>query len=198
MIKRILKITLGLSLLTLATVLSSCSDDKSYVDLLNDEEKACNWFLAQHRVEVSVPADGNFETGEDAPFYRLDEDGYVYMQVIEKGDPDLKPEADEVVYFRFMRRNIKSMYENQDDLDRVLWSGNAVNLDSESQTAFFTYKDEMLTSASLFGYGIQDPLEYVNYNSEVNLVLKSYRGFQSDQTYCIPYIVNVKYFKAIY
>lgn len=198
MIKRIIKLTLGLGLLASTSILSSCKDQESYIDLLNAEDKACNWYLSQHRVENAVPADGNFETGENAPYYRLTEDGFVYMQVIDKGDPDLKPEADDVVYFRFMRRNIKDMYNNQDALDKVQWVGNAVNLDSESQTTFFNYKDDILTSASVFGYGIQDPLEYVNYNSEVNLVLKSYRGFQSDQTYCNPYIINIKYFKAIY
>lgn len=195
----VLKITRRLALLAVVAVaLCSCGKTASYSELLQEEDKACNWFLAQQRVCNEVPADGNFETGTDAPFYRIDPDGNIYMQIIDKGTPDMRPQTDEVVYFRFMRRNIKDMYLNQDMLDKVVWSGNAVNLDSESQTAFFTYENELLTSASSFGYGIQEPLKYVNYNSEVNLVLKSYKGFTSDQTYCIPFIINIKYFKAIY
>ena len=63
-------------------VFSSCDDKQSYSDLLKKEQKVSNWFLAQHRVCNEIPADSIFEVGENAPFYRLDDDGYVYMQVL--------------------------------------------------------------------------------------------------------------------
>ena len=57
--------------------LGSCSSGVSYAELLRDERKATNKFLAHQRVENEIPADTIFETGPAAPYYRLDEDGKV-------------------------------------------------------------------------------------------------------------------------
>lgn len=63
----------------------SCDDNKSYADLLEDETKAVNSFLADQCVIDKIPADSNFVVGPDAPYYKMDEEGDVYMQVINKG-----------------------------------------------------------------------------------------------------------------
>ncbi|WP_303408659.1 hypothetical protein [uncultured Duncaniella sp.] len=62
--RQILSIFPILALLLAAT---SCSDSKSYADLLNEENQLVNAFLAEHRVIEEIPADNNFEVGEDAP-----------------------------------------------------------------------------------------------------------------------------------
>lgn len=67
---------------------SSCKDSKSYAELLNEETKAVNAFLADQNVILDIPADSIFEYGPDAPFYRIDPDGNVFMQVIEPGDKE--------------------------------------------------------------------------------------------------------------
>ena len=67
-------------------LLTACKDTKSYSELLNDEEKAVNSFLAHQKVINEIPADTVFETGSDAPYYKIDEDGDIYMQVIKPGD----------------------------------------------------------------------------------------------------------------
>ena len=61
--------------------LGSCSSGVSYAELLRDERKATNKFLAYQHVLNEIPSDTIFETGPNAPYYRLDEDGNVYMQV---------------------------------------------------------------------------------------------------------------------
>ncbi|MBD5419587.1 MAG: DUF4827 domain-containing protein [Bacteroides sp.] len=174
-------------------VMASCDDSESYSDLLRDEERATNWFLAQQRVETSVPADSVFEIGADAPFYRMDEDGYIYMQVIDAGDPDMRPETGDKVYFRYNRKNLKLMYEGADPA----WSGNMDNLTAAGFTAFFK-GNTLYPSSTQFGTGIQLPMDYLGYFAEVNLVLRSYEGFLEDQSQCIPYIINVKYYKGEY
>lgn len=75
---------------TLLTSMVSCNDTKSYSDLLKEEEQAVNWYLAQHEIETRIPEDSVFETGPDAPFYKMDKDGYVYMRVLSTGDPARK------------------------------------------------------------------------------------------------------------
>ena len=55
---------LGSALLMFAavTLFSGCEDSKSYADLLNDETKSINAFLADQRVVSTVPDDSVFVT----------------------------------------------------------------------------------------------------------------------------------------
>lgn len=181
-------LTVILSLLSL----SGCKDGESYSDLLRDEEKAVNWFLADKRVEMSVPENNDFEIGDDAPFYRMNEDGTVYMQVINMGDMNDRPQKDDKVYFRFMRRNIKVMYEGSTPIE----AGNMNDFNNPLGSTYFFYGNTLYPNSTQYGTGIQIPLDYLGYYAEVNLVLKSYSGFTVDQSQCLPYIINVKYYKA--
>lgn len=188
-----------LAILFIGAVASSCNKTQSYSELLREEEEAVNWFLAQKRVSLEIPKDSiSFETGENAPFYKLDEDGDVYMQVIKKGEigPDGKAanrvKTGDQVYFRFTRQNIISMYKYGNESEMG-------NSNSIVQTAaYFLYKNTTLNVSTQWGTGIQMPLRFFGYDCEVNLVLKSYCGFSSDQSYCYPYIINVRYFKPEY
>lgn len=188
-------------LLFAGAAVSSCSDSQSYSELLSDEEKAVNWFLSGQKVELEIPEDSiSFITGEDAPFYKLDENGYVYMQVINKGEIDPatgKPanpvESGDLVYFRFSRASILVMSQGEEPT----WEGNSEDISYVSASSF-VYKNTYLESTTSFGTGIQMPMKFFGYGSEVNLVLRSYYGFYTDQTYCIPYLINLRYFKPEY
>ncbi len=180
--------------MTIAVIagLSSCSKSESYSDMLRNEEKAVNWYLSNHRVCNDIPANNDFEVGPQAPYYRMDDEGYVYMQVISKGIEGDKVKEGEKVYFLYSRKNIKT-----------LWELGAADSDSNEQNGtlsdyYFLYGNTSNTTGALFGKGIQLPLEYLNYHSEVNLVLKSYMGFSVDQSECLPYALNVKYLKPEY
>lgn len=174
---------------------TSCSKGKSYSELLREEEKACNWYLSNQRVEPSVPADSILKTGPDAPYYRIDDDGNIYMQVIELGDTTDMAEVGDIVYFRFTRWNIKWLYQGE----TLNGAGNADDLGTSTLgPTSFVYGNYQVSSSAAYGSGIQSPLRFVGNNSEVNLVLKSYYGFSTDQSECLPYLINVKYFKAEY
>lgn len=184
--------TLSMIGLLFTLIISACSKSESYSELLKQEEQAVNWYLAGQRVEIEIPADSmSFEIGPDAPFYRLDEEGYVYMQIVSR-DLTERVETGDVVYFRFMRENLKYLYEGVETTP----TGNADYL--AYGPAKFVYENQVLSSSTQWGTGIQQPLKYVGYNSEVNLVLKSYYGFTEEQQYCIPYLMNIKYFKPEY
>lgn len=177
-------------------LITSCSKSQSYSELLREEEKACNWYLSDKNVMIEMPEDAKdlitgAEMGEDAPFYKLDEEGYVYMQVVSASFDDMVEEGD-LVYFRFVRQSINDLYKGID----VAPGGNGDYLPNGSTS--FVYRNTLLNSSTQWGTGIQMPLRYVGYNSEVNLVLKSYYGFAEEQSYCIPYIINLKYFKPEY
>lgn len=180
--------------LSLSMTFASCEEGKSYSDLLREEEKATNWYMANQKIELELPEDNNFITGTDAPFYKLDEDGYIYMQVVNAGDPDMKAEKGDAVYFRFVRQNLKYMYQGID----APKEGNGDDMDSSLGATKFIYDEPTYVGSMAYGTGIQMPLKYLGYNSEVNLVMRSYYGFQTDQSQCLPYIYNVKYFRAEY
>lgn len=190
--KKILKSLCLISAFLALGGFASCSDTESYSDLLRDEEHAVNWYLASQKVENRIPADSiSFLTGKDAPFYRLDEDGSIYMQVISKGNMDDRVKDGDVVYFRFDRTNLLYLC-----LGDTVSNGNATDIANGS--ASFVYGNTYLTSTTSWGTGVQVPLKFFGYNSEVNLVLKSSSGFTEDQTNCIPFVMNVRYFKPEY
>lgn len=182
-------------LIFLATLsLVACKDQTSYSDLLKDEEKSVNAYLANQRVENTIPADSVFEMGKDAPFYRMDDDGYIYMQVISAGDSSDRPKLNDQVFFRFTRWNLNIWHSTGD------WSGegNSDNLNNGLGATSFVFGNTSLSNSALYGSGIQTPLYYLGYNSEVNLILRSYYGFSTDASACIPYKINLRYFKAEY
>lgn len=189
-IKILGNIIVALTLLSFAT---SCDDTKSYSELLQDEEHACNWYLAQHSVITEIPEDTVFITGQDAPYYKMDKAGSVYMKVIKEGDGPWV-EDNERVYFSFMRMSINYAYEGYGDV----WVGNAEDLGNGVGSTYFFFNNQTLTSSSQYGEGIQLPLKYLRLNSEVELVVKSVMGFSSDISSCTAYVYKVRYFPAIY
>lgn len=192
-----LKVLIALVTLTaLSSVMSSCSKSESYSDLLRDEEKAVNWFLAGQRVEVEVPADSIFEIGPNAPYYRMNSDGTVYMQVLSTGDMSDRPVKGDRIYFRFMRQSINAMFEA--GTTDVPASGNMDNFNSALGATSFFLGNTTYPNSTQFGNGIQIPMQYFGYNAEVNLVLKSYSGFVTESSTCIPYLLNIKYYKPEY
>lgn len=180
----------SLLLLPLAILsLVACDDSKSYSELLHDEDKAVNSFLANQRVINEIPADTVFETGEDAPYYRIEPDGNVYMQVISAGDrKNNRAQSDQIIYFRYGRISLLSYEKGNDDTP----DGNYDDIDYQS----FRFGNYQLPSSSGYGYGIQMPLYYLGIDCEVNLVIKSGAGVVQEATNVIPYKYHVKYYKS--
>ena len=171
--------------------LSGCKDSKSYAELLTEENHACNYFLANYRVENSIPADTIFEVGENAPYYRLDEEGNLYMQVLDAGDPHDRAKNDDLIYFRFMRYNLLTAYNYGDAA--VSWEGNADNMASAPTS--FRYQNFSLSTSSQYGAGLQTPLIYLGIGCRVNIVIKSQYGIVDEMAYVTPFLYNVRYFR---
>lgn len=188
--------------------LPSCKDTESYADMLRDETYAVNDYLTGFPVINSVPVDTIFRTTADilaenpgmtradaiklTPFYRVEEEGNVYMQVINPGTPDLKAKENQEIYFRFTRYNLCFLYEYG------LWdesaSGNAADLSSTPTS--FRYKNTTLASTTQWGTGIQTPLDFLSADCEVNLVVKSYVGLTDEVTNVYPYLYQIRYFPS--
>lgn len=170
-------------------VFSSCNDGKSYAELLDEENKSVNIFLSNQRVVGYVPTDSVFEVGEDAPYYKMDDDGNIYMQVLNVGDKNDKAKQNQLIYFRFMRYNLNEYAQGIEPEGE----GNANNLGLVDS---FRFENYTLSSSAQYGSGIQLPLLYLGIGCEVNLVIKSQYGFTSEISNVIPYKYHIRYFKS--
>lgn len=172
----------------LAVLSTGCSKSKSYAELLNEENQAVNRFLCDQRVVDSFDAD-NYEVGPDAPYYRMDEEGNVYMQVLDPGNT-ARPAKDNRVYFRFTRYNL-SRYETGMDLSGI---GNADNVSSGS--TYFLYDNYTLQVSYQYGTGLQMPMRYLGSDAKVNLVVKSQYGISSETSNVQPFLYNIRYYES--
>lgn len=189
--KLVKNINLSLLIIVVSVFCSvSCNDSDSYSDLLKDETTAVNNFLADHRVENNIPADSIFEYGENAPYYKMDEDGNIYMQVLKTGSKDNMAKADQLIYFRFTRYDLYSY----SDGELPEGFGNANDFDYKNTE--FRFGNYTLPSSSQWGTAIQLPLYYLGIDCEVNLVIKSQYGYTDEISYVTPYMYNVRYFKS--
>lgn len=182
----------ALAIATLGVTAMSCDDGKSYAELLTDETHAVNSFLANHRVQLGIPEYDEIETGADAPFYRLDEEGNVYMQVLSKGNKDMMIKDDDLVYFRFTRNSLFLYDVATGEFPEDGW-GNSEDLTVGS--ASFRYNNYTLTSSSQWGSGLQLPLSVLGLGCRVNLVIKSQYGLSNEISQVVPfYYYDVRYF----
>ncbi len=178
-------ILIAIALGLFGALFTSCDDSKTYAELLTEENHYVNNFLADQRVINGIPEDTVFLTGPDAPYYRLDDDGNFYMQVLDAGTKGNDVEVDELIYFRYTR------YALAEYSDGKLPAGSGNNITPRS--ASFRYGNYQLTSSSQWGQGIQLPLLYLPIDCKVNIVIKSQYGFSDETTYVLPYLYNLSY-----
>ena len=168
---------------------SSCNDGKSYAQLLNEEDMYTNNYLADHYVELSIPEDTVFQTvaevGSKAPFYRLDEDGMLYMQVINAGTKGNRVADDEQIYFRYMRFPL-ALYSNG---TLPSGEGNMITI----SPAWFRFNNFQLQTSYQWGQGVQMPLHYLPVDCEVNIVIKSQMGLSDETANVQPYLWHITY-----
>lgn len=199
----------------LLAALPACKDKESYADLLRDENYAVNDFLVNYPVITSIPVDSVFITTKDVesdpafreefadlnetelheaaimrtPFYRMDEDGYVYMQVLDPGT-GARAVADQQIWFRFTRYNLKVAYETGE------WEPSGNEQDVASNPTSFRYRNTTLTSTTNWGTGIQVPLDYLKLNCHVRMVIKSYLGPVQEVSSVYPFLYNIRYYPS--
>lgn len=169
--------------------LASCDDSKTYAELLTDETHYVNNYLADQRVINEIPADTVFEYGPDAPYYRMDEDGNLYMQVITPGTPGNMAKDDELIYFRCTRYNLAyysdGKFAYSEGNDNVL-GGNYS----------FRFNNYELNSSYSYGSGVQVPLQYLPIDATVKIVIKSQYGMPSEMSSVIPYLYSLRYYPS--
>ena len=164
--------------LAMVAVAASCDNSKSYAEYLNEQDMAVNNYLADNTVILDVPEDTVFITGPDAPFYRMDEDGSMYMRVLNPGTKGNMAQTNDQIYFRYTRYNLLS-YANGKLPDG---EGNNISL----SPCWFRYNNYQIESSYTWGYGVQVPLSLLPIDCEVMIVIKSTMGPTSEQATVQP------------
>ncbi|MCD8388018.1 MAG: DUF4827 domain-containing protein [Bacteroidales bacterium] len=190
---------IALLLMAALMALASCSSGTSYAELLSDESIAVNAFLANNRVIAYEARDTTFQfqVGSDAPYYELDSEGNVYMQVLNAGTPGNYAETDQLIYFRFTRYNLELATNGilvDSNGDALVGEGNDADLTYGSTS--FRFQNTSSSSSYQWGTGLQMPLIYLPIDCEVNIIIKSQYGLYSEIANVIPYLYNVRYFKS--
>lgn len=160
-------------------------------DLKKTEQRAMKKYLSKFDVIDELPAIDNIQVGSVAPFYKLNPEGTVYMQVVKMGTASAATYG-EKIYFRFMRYNLLSYLENG-----VLPQGQGNANDPTESTTFFEVGSEN-PSTTQWGKAIPMPILLgLPVDSEVNLVVASEAGPTSEISGVIPFLYNIRYFKSI-
>jgi len=161
-------------------------------DLQKTERKAIKSYLRKFDVIDKLPAITDIRVGSVAPFYKLDKDGKVYMQVVKMGT---EPAATigEKIYFRYLRYDLLYYLDNGVLPDGT---GNMTDI-SQDVTSFTLGSDNEETQH--WGTAIPLPMQLgLPLGSEVNLIVSSEAGITNEIGSVIPYLYNIKYYRAVY
>jgi hypothetical protein len=188
-------------LLGAAGVLSSCSDTKTYAELLADEKQAIKDFVKfDGIVPISVSEDGlesyvndeldwspntkHFEVGK---WYKF-EDG-LYMKIKSYGDTTQMFASSSMGYPSITMR-YDSCYNLLTFED---WNSPYTNnLDPYSLWTISSWNKN--SSGSTFGSGLEFPIQFLGVDGSVSLILPSKIGLTSEISSVIPYYFgDIKY-----
>lgn len=161
-------------------------------DLKKTEQRTMKKYLSKFDVIDKLPSIDNIQVGSVAPFYKLNPEGTVYMQVVKMGTAPAATNG-EKIYFRYMRYNLLSYLENG-----VLPQGQGnANDPTESMTFFEIGSDN--PSTTQWGTAIPMPILIgLPVDSEVNLVVASDAGPTSEISGVSPFLYNIRYYKSAY
>lgn len=182
---KIIRLTAAFAIVATMLALASCNDGKSYAQLLNDEDRYVNNFLADQNVITSIPEDTVFITGPDAPYYRIDDDGMLYMQVLDPGTPGNMVSTDDQIYFRYTRYALAA-YSNG---KLPQGEGNNYTL----TPCWFRYNNYQIQASYQWGTGIQTPLSLLPIDCKINLIVKSQLGVTDETANVQPYLWTLTY-----
>jgi len=173
----------------ISAALTACNDTRSYAEMLSDENKSVNMYLVDHKVIGYEKRDSTFqfEYGPDAPYYQIDEEAQIFMQVIDPGTPDNRVKYDQLIYMRFQRYNLSSYKDGE------LPESSGNSSDMSQGVASFRFNNMQAQNSSQWGEGVQVPLIYLPLDCKVNLIIKSQMGRYDEIASVIPYLYNIRY-----
>lgn len=171
-----MKHLINLFLLSICFFLFSCDNAPTEEEFLKPYDLAFAYYLNQKQVVKHLP--DKLECGENAPFYQIDKDGYVFMQVVENNGP-----------MAFNGRSFAKRYASYNLLEYYktkVWPKPFATSNTSSLTPLPTSKFDVNSIQYL-----HLALHYVGVESTVNFVVR--QDFNRSD---IPYYIEVRYSSA--
>lgn len=196
-------IPLSLFLLVCCVAFHSCSKSESYADMLNKERRAINKFIEENGIVEITVAEFEEDTVTKCPPEFPDYNEYVrfsngvYMQIVDRGDGDTIANRD-VISVRFMEYDILggdttglSNFDSPYLLDVFDYtiSGTTVYGKFRQGSIWNNYQSAQVPSGWLV------PLQYINSNARVKLIVPSKMGHTIASQYVYPYFYDLRRIK---
>lgn len=174
-------------------ILSCGEDQKSYTEMLKDQEKAMKRLFDQEGLVVlkNMPSDYKFEANE---YVKLEDDIYrdIYIQIVDTGDGRRAIQGRSHILCRFTANRFMldtTQYQSR-------YSNYGPNSNGTSPVEFIHIRSEypgsVIPQASTTSYqsvlegfmsvGIQAGLDYVGNKGKVRLIIPFRKGSEYDQT----------------
>jgi hypothetical protein len=187
-----------LLLLLLANIIFlSCSDTKSYADMLEDEKKAIAAYIKDNSIQVISQTEfyDQDSVTNDNEYVQLASG--VYMHIIDKGSTN---KADTVksgdhILARFTEYDILSKDTTLSNVDDVARPDEFLYRVTSTQIAGQFISGYMMTAYSntVVPAGWLQPLAYVRDRAHVRLIVPAKMGHGTAQSSVTPYYYDLKY-----
>lgn len=199
-------ILLFVALLAIGNAFQSCSNTKTYAEMLQEEKDAINAFIKKQGIQAISKDDFEKDTVTNVELneYVAFSNG-VYMQIVDRGSLD---EADafvnrDVLTVRFIEHDIiandtscfnvfipgfedYSDYNNYPDVFNYMWDG-------------YNPYGQFIEGSMGLVYGTTDvpggwlfALKYLRNNAHVRLIVPSKQGHSTAQKYVYPYFYDIR------
>ena len=196
--KKNILITL-LSTIGLLFIFQSCSNSRTYADMLADERKAIHSYIKKNNIKVI-----SHEKFEEDTITNLDENEYallpggVYMQIIRRGSEnpvDTFAHRDQITT-RFTEYNIIKDYMTS--VSNTQASGYVdvfeYSITKDQVSGSFTTGAMLVVYGSNVPYGWLIALKYLRHDSQVKLIVPSSAGHSSSYQEVYPYVYEITRF----
>ena len=165
-------------LLVFILAITACNDTSSYSDLLKQERKLIESFIANHGITV---VDEEPSTWENNVYWRIPDYDNFYFQLVERGDTIQEFEAQDIVNLRYLKYTLAA--EGQADTIR-----NWTTQDSQHavEVQYMVQTDQSCT-------GWQVAIKYMKYNkAQCRIICPSKLGFSEENNNVTPYGYDIK------
>lgn len=186
-----------LFLLAFGLSFESCSNTKSYADMLDDEKAAISAFIKDHDIKVITQSEfyANDSTTDTLKNEYVHLSSGVYMQIVSKGstDPADTVRKNDKILVRFMEYSIMAADTTLSNLDNpeVVDEFNYTTSGS-SLSGIFTqgYMSSVYGSSVPSGWLV--PLPYIRSMAHVKLIVPSKMGHSTASQYVYPYFYDIR------
>lgn len=183
------------------SALTSCSDSKTYAELLADEKSAIRYFISEQKISAITLSEEqleDYQTKSDSaianmPFkleqwYKLSSKEDMYMRVHDYGN----------VQDTFLQRtNVIVRYEACYNLLNYENMDNSTSEDNLNPYNYLEIERWTHNYYGDYGVGLTFPIRFLGDGAKVSLIIPSKVGITSDATSVIPrYFRNLTYKKS--